>query len=700
MSLISRLGVVLGLDTAEFSAGLGKADNDLKKFGASSMAMVGTLAAVGSAFAAFSASAIAYADQINDVALANDVAVSNILEFSQALSTNGGHLEDVGKIYSTFTRKLDEARESSQKLRDTYKELGISENELANLSEQQIFERTISALGEMKDRTHASAIAFELYGKSMKTVDLKNMAKDFEDLKGTMEGMDQKFHDIGDGVDAWGRIWAKFKQDWVKDFGPLFKEMSEEFESFLKYMDTQYIPATMAYIDKFTESWRKFLGIQSQAPKPYEYKIQDSSVNGTWDDSKKGGGWDDKPGPKTLKQTPEQIAAAKKLADEYTKQAEALGQASLEIERQKNAIGLEQTGYEKLLNEFEKGGKYYRLRGTAQEAHLLAQQKELDNENEKANRAKKVAQQAIALEAEERAARAERAKEVAQMVIKQSEFYRTTLETAGIDKERLDLQKQLVGASDSQAQKALALFDIEKEMIKIQKENPLLKPEELEKIKAAKVAVVNSQEDMTRASKTFQAGWSKAWENYKEKATDSAAIAGQAFSSVTSSMESALDSFVTTGKLNFSSLAQSIIGDLIKMQLKAQATSLFGGLFGGGGGGGFGDFGLFSSSTNFNNGAGLLGGFFADGGEPPVGKPSIVGERGPELFVPKTAGTVIPNGSLASAMGNQPQVVYNGTVVQSMSAIDTQSAVQFLSNNKNAVWSANMSAQRSLPMSR
>lgn len=34
---------------------------------------------------------------------------------------------------------------------------------------------------------------------------------------------------------------------------------------------------------------------------------------------------------------------------------------------------------------------------------------------------------------------------------------------------------------------------------------------------------------------------------------------------------------------------------------------------------------------------------FADGGSPPVGVPSIVGERGKELFVPHEAGTIIPN---------------------------------------------------------
>ena len=40
---------------------------------------------------------------------------------------------------------------------------------------------------------------------------------------------------------------------------------------------------------------------------------------------------------------------------------------------------------------------------------------------------------------------------------------------------------------------------------------------------------------------------------------------------------------------------------------------------------------------------GILGGLFANGGRPPVGKASVVGERGPELFVPKVAGTIIPN---------------------------------------------------------
>ena len=40
---------------------------------------------------------------------------------------------------------------------------------------------------------------------------------------------------------------------------------------------------------------------------------------------------------------------------------------------------------------------------------------------------------------------------------------------------------------------------------------------------------------------------------------------------------------------------------------------------------------------------------FASGGNPPVGVPSIVGENGPELFVPNTAGTIVPNGGFGGS---------------------------------------------------
>lgn len=43
---------------------------------------------------------------------------------------------------------------------------------------------------------------------------------------------------------------------------------------------------------------------------------------------------------------------------------------------------------------------------------------------------------------------------------------------------------------------------------------------------------------------------------------------------------------------------------------------------------------------------------FANGGRPPVGRPSIVGEKGPELFVPSSAGTIIPNNQIGGGVTN------------------------------------------------
>jgi hypothetical protein len=41
---------------------------------------------------------------------------------------------------------------------------------------------------------------------------------------------------------------------------------------------------------------------------------------------------------------------------------------------------------------------------------------------------------------------------------------------------------------------------------------------------------------------------------------------------------------------------------------------------------------------------------YAAGGDPPTNQPSIVGEYGPEVFMPKTAGTVHTNDQLMSAL--------------------------------------------------
>ena len=65
---------------------------------------------------------------------------------------------------------------------------------------------------------------------------------------------------------------------------------------------------------------------------------------------------------------------------------------------------------------------------------------------------------------------------------------------------------------------------------------------------------------------------------------------------------------------------------------------------------------------------GIFGGLpmlkFARGGRPPTGKASLVGEKGPELFVPKRTGTVIPNDKLGGSTNISVNVDASGSSVQ------------------------------------
>jgi len=85
------------------------------------------------------------------------------------------------------------------------------------------------------------------------------------------------------------------------------------------------------------------------------------------------------------------------------------------------------------------------------------------------------------------------------------------------------------------------------------------------------------------------------------------------------------------GTKSLGEAAKSILNDISSSLLRIGINAAMSGLFGGTG---FGKF---------------LG--FANGGRPPVGRASIVGEKGPELFIPKTSGTIIPNDRIGGTGG-------------------------------------------------
>ncbi|URL59625.1 phage tail tape measure protein [Luteibacter flocculans] len=147
------------------------------------------------------------------------------------------------------------------------------------------------------------------------------------------------------------------------------------------------------------------------------------------------------------------------------------------------------------------------------------------------------------------------------------------------------------------------------------------------------------------AEKDWSNGAQAALEDYVSSANDVAGQTKQAFSDAFGGLEDALVTFVQTGKLSFTDLANSIIADIARMQVKAAASGLFqvaanaiGAYFGGGSGGSVqsigGDTSYLGNSYNTGQyGGGFnLGGGRAGGGSTSAGTLYEVAEHGPELY--------------------------------------------------------------------
>lgn len=665
MSIISRLSVVLGLDSAQFNAGLGKAEDGLGKFNQGSLATKAALVGLGYQLINTAKEALSFANDMTELAKANEMSVAGVLELTQALSTSGGKVENTGKLIASFTNKLDEAVQGSQKTRDKFKELGVSLSDLGKLSEEDLLKKTIDGLSKIEDPVRRNALAFDLLGKAAKGVDFKDLNEDLRNLKGAYDQSEESFRKIEQMGDRIAASWFRVKVA-IANAMVAFVESAQKLTT-APLMNAQKGAGDDGKFKPFTDT------------KTYAPNFNATNAN------------------RPLAVSDEQ----QKILDKIESQRNTLQQNLLTIQQQTKELTTTASTAEKLKLEFAATGKYNHLANTElakQTIHAAelydAKKKEVEvtriNYDLNVQRTKQLAaewEMSQQLSANEN---------IRLQTHKDSIRFRLQDLEAAIQRE--NLEKAMAGQADIIVERALKLFDIQQQINREKRQNGLLSEAEIEQIRTTEQALVEAEEANKRAQNTFQAGWDRAYENFKLMATDSAQMGSRAFQGMTQGMEAALDRFVKTGKLSFKELTTSIIQDLISIQLRAQATSFFqtifdniGGLFGSAGG-------VPMNTPSFDSYYNMPR--FANGGTPPLNTPSIVGENGPELFVPRTSGTIVPNAQLSSMMAPPQQIIYNGPVIENMNAIDTQTGVQFLARNKDTIWSAYQSASRSMPMQR
>lgn len=159
----------LTLDTSEFdkgidgskekSSGFGKGLASAAKVGVAAIATVGT-AVVGAGTAIMSATSqvAEYGDSIDKMSQKMGMSAQAYQEWDAVMQHSGTSMETMKASMKT----LASAAETGS---DAFEKLGISQEELSSLSQEQLFERTISALQNVEDETTRTYLAGKTLGR-------------------------------------------------------------------------------------------------------------------------------------------------------------------------------------------------------------------------------------------------------------------------------------------------------------------------------------------------------------------------------------------------------------------------------------------------------------------------------------------------------------------------------------------------------
>lgn len=209
----------------------------------------------------------------------------------------------------------------------------------------------------------------------------------------------------------------------------------------------------------------------------------------------------------------------------------------------------------------------------------------------------------------------------------------------------------------------------------------------LDKIAQAYKGVAVAQTEVAQSnyetSRSFSTGWTDAFAKYAEDAQNAAEQAATYFDRFTKGFEDAVVALVTNGKFSFKDFANSIIADFARIEARKALTSFMSNATPGGS----------VLGSLFNYGKSLFG--FANGGSVSAGIPAIVGERGPELFMPTNAGKIIANNQLG-----QGQQVVHTTVNYAIQAVDASSFRSLVARDPSFIYAVTEQGRRSQPTRR
>ena len=712
---------------------LNSLEGGLNKAGKSILAL-GAAAAAG--FAAVGVSAFRMADAVADSANGLGIAIDRFYQISLAAEQSGISFDDAAKFMGKFAKSVDAATKGSQDMQDNFTKAGVSLEDLATLSDEALFNKVVTGLAEMGAGTDQTAASMGLLGKQARDLDFATFQ---EELKKNGEESKEAARLIklgGEAADSLERAFRQLQVASLNVFEPIIKAIAE-FD--LKAKETQttikVLGGAMAAIGgavlaanivKLALAFKQVAGavravvvgqtaltalmgpagwaaIAGAVVATTAAVIAlDAAMGDTADSTSDVVGATDEltEAEKKLAQEREISAGTDEIALQLAKDRIAVSQNNIALAKQALQESIKLIGVE---------SNYANL----QKANLTAEataKKEIELiealiNQELVKNTTTSAEQVVLYKAQQDAIKAnvEVSKELNALVYERLELEKQSANLTTF----VNNLNQIAGTKAINTQKDVLAGKIAEGEISQRHADATLELFAMEKNHKTKIASLNQaiadlnantdataiaslQDQISLENQRYaesESNYKKELENAKDLRESTIAGTISAMEQLRASMEpfqlasdavlstwgnisSAIDDLVENGKINFGDLADSILKDLAKMIIKAMIFKY-----------------IFEPAMGF---LGLDIPGKATGGPVAGNKPYMVGEKGPELFVPEGSGNIIPNHRLPTSGNSSPQAVQaapttNNYITNNISALDSKSVQQVFAENRQSL---------------
>ncbi len=214
-----QLGKDAQLGASQAESAFNRLSNSSKILNDKFTALKGLL--LGAAFVGFARNAAMASDAIVDLSAATDISVAKIIELRNALQQSGGDASNAGRFVTEFYKSIEEAAGGSEKAQQAFGKVGVSLQELATLSADQLFEQTLQGLAKIEDPATRAAIAIQMFGKGMMGVSAQDLIAQLDALRGKYDDQAQGAIEAARMIDEYNLAMANLQIAFLQTISPL-----------------------------------------------------------------------------------------------------------------------------------------------------------------------------------------------------------------------------------------------------------------------------------------------------------------------------------------------------------------------------------------------------------------------------------------------------------------------------------------------